>query len=617
MNHPYDRLNQILPLDLYYLCRNPNLDWNFIESNLEGVKLQLRNPSVYYDCNDTRGGYFFAREELSKITIFGDVEYYEYDIETKLSVQVSKDDFYRGIKYTNARNKIIDERVNNNLNFYLYKLYETSEFKEYRQHFFSLDTLDFDKFIYGLDDLVLHELGITMINETPGILETLILEDKILCAEIKQMEIKFINNVFMMAKWLTNDLSLNPSLKWEFVIKYPLGFDTTGWNLYDICYGIKLDTKFYDYIKTHPEGFNGEKWPLLPLLMNKTLNWDFIDENLNIFKDCVYSPGCGWKDSVSLNSSLRWSFVCKYPDGINGLKWDMRALCYNSNLGDDFWIYVSKNPKGLSGESNVYPWDVDSLSKNASLSWNFVLDNPKGLNGNPWNMENLCKNSKLGKDFFEYIAKHDTFFGTKWNYNALCENTSKHFIPVFFKLDIGLSISGINSLLCNKGAKKYIKEILNLELFKSEWMGISISGSKYDICSNKYFIWDDFLKIINGDIYKYLDLIDTSGLFNNDSVTKDSRFWNFVKENPNGFYLFNKEFKCFKCDWNVHCLQLCPNLDWSFLDIFPNGFNGKPWDCYLLIRNPSFNIEIVKKYPNGLNGKKWPTVWKKSCINNF
>lgn len=631
MSHSYDRLHQICPIHAEYLCRNPSLDWNFIEIHPGGYQITIPNSSDYYNyyhnngCNDVRGGYLLAKKYLidyanSRGFFPCEVEYYEYNTKTGGSTQVSKTDFYQGTRYGIELNEMINTHVNDNLIFYLNNLFKTQTFKEYAFKRISNNALNFDEFVHELDYQTLEQLGIEMLNQIPGVLDELIVKDEIWIKNFKNLNNRFIDGAFIVVKWSTIYLSENPSLSWSFVCKYPDGFDSKGWHIRMICSTMKLDSNFYNYVKLHPEGFNNENWPLFSLLRNKTLNWDFIDENFNIFKNCLYTPG--WECDMLLNPSLRWNFVCKYPDGINGLKWNMKILCCNPNLGDEFWTYVSEKPEGLFGEFTVYPWDINALSANKSLSWNFVINNHSGLNDKPWNVEILCKNDGLGRDFFEYIAKHDTFFGTKWNYNTLFENTSEYLIPIllckFQKMN--LSQSNVISLLRNTGAKKYVKDILAFDCFKIKYFTASIlTNLQYLLSSNEYLLWEDFIESINDVTFKNpIMMFDTDGLLQNESLTKDSRFWKFFLENPTGFYRNKMQCNEFKCKWSLSTIQRCHNLDWTLLDEFPNGFNSQRWNVFVLASNQGFNANIIKHHHNGINGEKWPcTIWELPLINDF
>lgn len=620
MSHSYNQLALIAPISQDYLCENPNLDWNFVKENPKGIKIDLGNLSIYHNCDHRFGGYFFARQYLISLDNYKEdyveVEYYEYDTKTGLSTLVSKNDFNQGVRYNYALDEMIKSHITNNLDYYLFKLFETLEFKSYL--FLHLRS-DYSNFVHGLDIMILKQIGIKMLNENPSILENLASEDIYFVHKFNKLNRDFIDNVYIIKKWSTHNLSRNPSLTWEFVIEHPFGFNEK-WHLIFACTYMKLDSTFYDYVKLHPDGFNGEKWPLFSLLINNSLDWRFIDENIHLFKDCKRNPVWECTAEICSNPNLYWEFIYKHPDGINGSKWDMQFLCYNANLGEDFWIYILENPNGLRGEFDIYPWNMSSLSSNTSLPWNLVLNNPKGLNNKPWDMENLCKNEGLEKDFFEYIANNDTFFGTEWNYDSLCKNGSKYLIPILFDKFKKMNLSPLNIefLLWGKKTKKYVKDILTFNCFKDQFFMLSIRDFKHLISSNKYLTWDYFIKIINNESSNMQNVIDTAGLFQNDTVTKDPRFWKFVKENPNGFYVYNTEFKKIKHYWKIGDLEKCPNFDWSLLDEFPNGFDFEPWYLNLLVDNPSFTTKIIEKYPNGLNEQRWPTkIWGKSFINDY
>lgn len=642
MSHSYDRLHQICPLDLHLLCQNPDLDWSFVDSHPNGIKINVKNPGDYYDCNDFPGGYPLAKKYLVDISMrnsnFCKIEYYEYDIKTGVSTQVSITDFYQGTKYCIGLNEMINPHVNDNLDFYLNCLFKKQEFKDYVSKYTSNRVCDVG---------TLKQLGIKMLNLVPGCLDNLIVKDEVLVKKVQTLNNKFIDGVFIVVKWPTYYLNRNPNLQWNFISKHPYGFDDNKWNIDVICSTIKLDSTFYEYIKSHPEGFNGENWPLFSLLRNKTLDWSFIDDNFYIFKDCKCNLNEDLKKYIYLNPTLCWRFICKYPDGINDLKWnlsflccnpnlgeelwkfiyenpsgfngsrwDMSSLCANPNLGDKFWIYVSEYPEGLFGRFNVFSWDINVLSMNTSLPWYLVLNYPKGLNGKPWNMKFLCENSGLEKGFFEYVAEHDTFFGAKWDYDALCKNTSEHLIPVLFSKfqKMKLSPSNIESLLWNPEAKKHIKDILSFDCFNIEYFCYSISMLDYLLSSNEYLLWEDFIESFNDVTYKNpITMFNTCGLLQNISLTKNPCFWKFVKENPTGFSKYGMQQK-----WAIHDIQTCPNFDWNLLDEFPNGFNGQKWSTFSLASNPSFEVNILKTHPDGINGESWPCiVWELQLINSF
>ena len=56
----------------------------------------------------------------------------------------------------------------------------------------------------------------------------------------------------------------------------------------------------------------------------------------------------------------------------NSSRWDINVLSRNLNLAFDF---VERHPEGLNEKS----WDMDALSSNTTLPWHIVENNPESF----------------------------------------------------------------------------------------------------------------------------------------------------------------------------------------------------------------------------------------------
>lgn len=270
----------------------------------------------------------------------------------------------------------------------------------------------------------------------------------------------------------------------------------------------------------------------------------------------------------------------KYPEGINGEKWNMKWLSKNIILNLDFLeTYVD----GVCGD----PWDVNELSGNKSLNLKFVEDHINGICGQNWNLYLLAFNDLVTEEFIEkYI---DGINNIKWDISSLVHNRN---------ISFDFLIRHPNGLYRNKwlAFRYYINFYTHFNL--------EIEYEKYTQFFCKYTEWIKLLmesaNISSEFVEQHLNGIN--GIKWNMGILSGSKniSMKFIKKYIDGI---NGE------KWDLGALSINASLTQDFLEEYPNGFNGQQWDVKYLSGNPVIDDAFVEKHIFGFCGQRWNKKW--------
>lgn len=225
---------------------------------------------------------------------------------------------------------------------------------------------------------------------------------------------------------IIEDLIHNIGAPWYFIVENKLPWDTKALS--------RNRNISWDFVKSHPKGFDGCEWNMHYLSGNKSLTLDFFEENIKslhgknwIMKELSRNIGVveAWcKKYPNGNPSYKWhfsnftktvplSFVENNMKGIHQEPWNIDKLCENKNLTLDF---IKSNMNGICDQR----WNARLLSKSDIITWDFIMENPKGFYRRSWSPAYLCKNRNLS---FEYADKYPCGLnGQPWNISIISTN---------------------------------------------------------------------------------------------------------------------------------------------------------------------------------------------------
>lgn len=258
-----------------------------------------------------------------------------------------------------------------------------------------------------------------------------------------------------------------------------------------------------------------------------------------------------------------WSYILeKYPDGIDDQPWDFAKL--SKVVG---WDYIV---------SHLYlPWNAEYLSRNSSISWEFVSSHIEGINETSWDFQAFTYNKNL---CWRFVELHRSMFldmtGLSLR-NDLCWELVEEY-PEGFTIGWDMLELSANPSLPWDLVEKYPEGING-----HQWQidGFSSNPSLTLSFVQKYY-----------DGYKGQD-------WNVDVLSENIGLdWKIVEKYPKGL--------CGK-SWNMEKLSRNRNIPWKFIEANPKGFCGIPWDIRGICYNPSISWDYIETHPRGFNGKFW------------
>lgn len=282
------------------------------------------------------------------------------------------------------------------------------------------------------------------------------------------------------------------------------------------------------------------------LALNESIPLEFIK---------IY-PNSHWNSlTISSSNKLTWEIVQNNPTGFENIPWDIEILSEKLPLH-----FIRRYPNGLSG----IPWNTNALSRNPTLTNDFVELHPKGFGDGIWDVDSLSLNENITWDFF--VKYYLGMYGKKWPMKYLSSRVIPDFLirnPRFF--------------------------------YGQEWDSHSLSRNKnitWELIENNMQLSDQSLKIN----------------FNHEIILERADLpMSLIKNLPSS---------------KVSQFSRSPSLSVDFLEKNLTGINGTPWCVYSLCWNDSITWDFFEKYQYGFCGQTWPIKilslreWKKDLNEN-
>lgn len=394
----------------------------------------------------------------------------------------------------------------------------------------------------------------------------------------------------------------NPDLNWEYVISHPKGIQPNKLNKFI------MSSKLY----------NEYKWKVVVNFINDNITHVlFLLNDEQLYCDMVSKAGV--EESLENTEFLRFinNFIRSNQNFIIGV------IMNDSGFLTEFMKFNNDFLKNV-----VIPWDMASLSRNKSLTWKIIENNPDGFN-EKWKFCNIFMNPNVATDLCNYIESHPDGFVTssgilKWN-DYICllfynSNLSWDFVARNFDLFLKQS-SKISSDVISKHKNltwKFVKNHLDgigdvkwdvyhiaqlhdidmsyvRKHLQTQMSEEDLIGWHRGLSLNPYFDTDIMIKSLrNPDLESYWDF---SG------ICKYNRFGDFFKYigyNPEGLRIRYDHV----VPWDTKSLSSNRSSQLTGLILNHETLNGKHWDVDDLFRNsvmdPFFDfllrIDYVRNY---------------------
>lgn len=351
---------------------------------------------------------------------------------------------------------------------------------------------------------------------------------------------------------------------------------------------------FWCYILgKYPEGFNGKPWNFKVLSRNKSICFSCIINNMNEKWDfdrigmCVNLPwdhivcyrGTTFKfdfngfvffvarTSFVMNPHIPLAIIERYSEVYMNFDWPSRYISENKELTTE---YIERNPHGIG----KIPWSKLIMSDKVPID--FVAKHPKGFCGKPWNLDELSKNPSLTWDF--YIKhKNKLYSNGDWRSTYLSQN--ENFVKSIPDLQSFFTISWNTHHLSGNPS-------LPLDLVVENPDGINGEPwSLNQLCHNKFLPSDS-------------DGSGATGIGQNIFIFQDTPLnlsFDYIDKHPEGFR---------GKSWNMRSLSSHKNLPLYLVEKYPNGIGGEPWIISLFFGD-DMTFDFLEKYQDGFCGQLW------------
>lgn len=221
--------------------------------------------------------------------------------------------------------------------------------------------------------------------------------------------------------WSNRLISINKNITMDILDNNPFGLLSKAWNMTTLSQNKCLTA---DFIERNLEGLNNNHWDDYFLVRNKNLPWEFFEK---------YPKGINGKswDISVLSTKVPLNFLENNPTSFFGEKWCIFGLVRNNNLSLDFIEKIIRSRHDHSIGKYVYctridfPWEVIQCD-------NYLLD-LGGISNNPLLFDNLGSiPPDIGKNLnieiissnksleWEFVETHkDGLFNKKWDISEL------------------------------------------------------------------------------------------------------------------------------------------------------------------------------------------------------
>jgi len=191
------------------------------------------------------------------------------------------------------------------------------------------------------------------------------------------------------------------------------------------------------------------------------------------------------------------------------------------------------------------PWGWQELSRNPSITWQFIKENPD----KPWNWNYLSENPSITWQFIKENPDKN------WNWNYMSANPSITWEIVQKNIDLPWDWIWLST------NPSITWQIVQDNLDKDwDW---------YSLSENPFITWQNIQQ--NPD---------------------ENWNWDYLSENPNITWQ-NVQDNPYR-PWNFTYLSKNPNITWQIVQDNPD----EPWNWYGLSRNPSITWQIVQDNPD-------------------
>ena len=428
-------------------------------------------------------------------------------------------------------------------------------------------------------------------------------------------------------KWDYLNLSRNPNITEEYILKYP----NENWNIKYLIDNNKI-TDFNTLSK-----FKNINKNILNRYSNKPWNWEWLIENTNIKLeifiqlDIIEKYKHKWNYlNLSRNPNITEEYILKYPNE----NWNIKYLIDNNKITDfntlSKFKYIDKDIikkypnkpwdwEWLIENTNIkleifiqldiiekykHKWDYLNLSRNPNITEEYILKYP---NEN-WNIKYLIDNNKI-TDFntlskFKNINKNilNRYSNKPWDWEWLIENTNIK-LEIFIQLDI-------------------------IEKYKHKWNYLNLSRNpnitEEYILKYYYKNWDIFYLIENDNITDYkkftiLNKVDYVILRKYPDKPWDWEYITYQKKisidnllDLKCNYIIKNPFKFDRYKYLEYHYKYIKNIQdfilkhpYNDFDLYELIRNNKITDFKTLSKNINIDYNIINKYPD----KPWDWEW--------
>ena len=182
-------------------------------------------------------------------------------------------------------------------------------------------------------------------------------------------------------------LSKNPNITWNDITQHI----DKPWDWHEIS---KKTIITPEIVKS-----NHYPWSWKGLMMNSSMNWDFLQH-------------CPDKHLyLSESPCVTMKFILEHRD----FYWDFKKLSYHKNIT---FYDIQQHPE--------FEWDIDNISLNPNITWNQVINHPEFQ----WNYSNLSMHPNIT---FNIIQKNTH---VDWNWDKVSQNPNIHWDHVHSNPDL-------------------------------------------------------------------------------------------------------------------------------------------------------------------------------------
>lgn len=292
-----------------------------------------------------------------------------------------------------------------------------------------------------------------------------------------------------------------------------------------------------------------------------------------------------------------YNLIERFPKGINGYPWDIDELSGNPYLPLEL---IEDYPEGINGKN----WNMIKLSSNPAITADFIRTHTNGIWNNSWVTSGLSKNPSI--DMQLVLDNPDGFDMMPWNFYCLASNPAltKKFvmdnIGLFLEFDRQNNKQPIELTAIGKLASN---PIVNEEIVLS--LGFPII---------KDIIYNNVTNTNNKNIIEYMNFVYDEAIGNQmlqqmDHPNNELVTWSL--EILAGNQSINPEFIKSNLDPIVDMNKLMEKLSMNssltldFVLKNPDGLNGVPWNMKILSSNQIITVEFIENYPMGFGSGPW------------